>query len=388
MTASPRVLHVITRLTMGGSSENTIGTLTMLGAAGFECVLAVSRRESEAEIVRALEGCACRVVDVPMLSREVSPLGDLAAVVALARLMRRERPAIVHTHTSKAGFVGRLAARLAGIPVVIHQPHGHVFYGYWGRARTALFVRLERLAAHWADRIVTLTERGTVEHLALRIGRREQYVTIPSGVPTADIRARALPAAEARGRLGLAPNAFVIAGVGRFVRVKGFDLLVEALPVVAAAVPSTRVLLIGEGPERGALEARARTLGIAGRLTITGAVGDVPACLAAADVLAAPSRNEGMGRALVEAMALGIPVVGAAVGGIPSVVADGECGELVPAENPAALASALVRLARDPNRRAKLGEAARRHAERFSVAESDRRLVALYRTLLGAKGAG
>ena len=381
-----RVLHVITRLTLGGSSENTLATVVGLASAGYAGALAVGLAESEAAVVDDARRRGCRVVDVPALGREVRPLRDLAALRQLTALMRRERPRIVHTHTSKAGFLGRLAARLARVPAVIHQPHGHVFYGYWGAPRTALYVALERRAARWTDRIVTLTERGTAEHLARGIGRPGQYATVPSGVPTAALRAAAPPRAAARARLGLAPDAYVVAGLGRLVPVKGFDLLVEALPRLAAEVPSARVLLVGDGPERAALEARARALGVAARLHVTGATPEVAAHLAAADVLAAPSRNEGMGRALVEAMALGLPVVATAVGGIPAVVEDGGCGRLVPPGDADALAAALAGLGRDARLRETLGRAAVVRAEAFSSEVALARMHAVYDALARAKG--
>ncbi|OGL25637.1 MAG: hypothetical protein A3G44_03070 [Candidatus Rokubacteria bacterium RIFCSPLOWO2_12_FULL_73_47] len=381
-----RVLHVITRLTLGGSSENTLATVAGLASAGYAGALAVGLAESEAAVVDDARRRGCRVVDVPALGREVRPLRDLAALRQLTALMRRERPRIVHTHTSKAGFLGRLAARLARVPAVIHQPHGHVFYGYWGAPRTALYVALERRAARWTDRIVTLTERGTAEHLARGIGRPGQYATVPSGVPTAALRAAAPPRAAARARLGLAPDAYVVAGLGRLVPVKGFDLLVEALPRLAAEVPSARVLLVGDGPERAALEARARALGVAARLHVTGATPEVAAHLAAADVLAAPSRNEGMGRALVEAMALGLPVVATAVGGIPAVVEDGGCGRLVPPGDADALAAALAGLGRDARLRETLGRAAVVRAEAFSSEVALARMRAVYDALARAKG--
>jgi glycosyltransferase involved in cell wall biosynthesis len=249
-------------------------------------------------------------------------------------------------------------------------------------------VGLERLAAPWADRLVMLTERGIAEHLAQGIGRREQFVVVPSGVPVAAFRAAAPTSDVARAALGLPREAYVVAALGRLVPIKGFDLLVEALPAVAAALPSTRLLIIGDGPLRRAFEARAEALGIASRLTITGARSDVPALLAAADVLVAPSRNEGMGRAIVEAMALGVPVIGAAVGGIPTVIVDGESGRLVEPERPTAIARALIELGVDPILRAKLGEAAAERAMEFSTAVSGARLVALYADLLGGRAAG
>jgi len=320
--------------------------------------------------------------------REVSPARDVAAVLQLYRLFRRERPAIVHTHTSKAGFVGRFAAWLAGVPAVIHQPHGHIFYGYWSRPRTAMFVALERVAAHWTDTMIALTPREIEEHLERGIGRAEQYAVVPSGVPTRALREGAASRAEARARLGLPADAYVVAGVGRFVPIKGFDLLVAALGELVAQVPNAHVVLIGDGVERGALEAQAAALGVTARLHISGAVTDVVGLLPAADVLAAPSRNEGMGRVLVEAMALGLPVVGTRVGGIGDVILDGECGLLVPPEDPGALAAALIELGQDAARRAKLSEGARPRAEDFSITVAAAAMRALYDSLARSRRLG
>ena len=384
-----RVLHVITRLTLGGSSENTVCQVLALQAAGYACTLAVGFDESDAASVDEARGRGCRLIDIPGLGREVVPWRDLRALAALVRLMRRQRVQVVHTHTSKAGFIGRLAGRLAGVPAVIHQPHGHIFYGYYGTRRSAFFATLERVAARWSDRIVMLTERGTEEHLAQGIGHRAQFVVVPSGVPTATVRSSAPSQAVARTRLGVPPQTFVIVGVGRLVHIKGFDLLVAALAGVSTEIPDARLILVGDGPEREALAAKAAALGVGAQLELGGAVSGVAGVvdyLDAADVCAAPSRNEGMGRALVEAMALGLPVVGTAVGGIPAVIGADEAGRLVPPDDVPALTRALLELGRDRALRAKLGEAARARAEQFSSAVADARLLAVYAALAGAKG--
>jgi glycosyltransferase involved in cell wall biosynthesis len=374
---SVRTLHVITRLSLGGSAENTVASMVGLAAAGYDGPLAVGCAASDAASVEEARRRGVTLLDVPTLGREVGPR-DLMALVGVLAVIRRERPAIVHTHTSKAGFIGRLAARLARVPAVIHQPHGHIFYGYYGPARTALYLSLERLAARWADRIITLTERGTEEHLARGIGRPAQYRTVPSGVPTAELRARAPIRAAARTSLGVPADAFVVVGLGRVVPVKGFDVLVRALPKLLATVPTAHVFLVGEGTERAALEAQATALGVRDRFRITGATSDVAPWLAAADALAAPSRNEGMGRALVEAMALGVPVVAAAVGGIPAVVIDGECGRLVEPEDAGALADALIELGLDESLGARLAAVAVRRAEAFSIGVANAAMRAIY----------
>jgi glycosyltransferase involved in cell wall biosynthesis len=377
-------LHVITRLTLGGSAENTVAAMIGLAAAGYAGPLAVGLGASDRASVDDARRRGVMVVDVPGLGREVGPR-DVVALVQLLAVMRRERPAIVHTHTSKAGFLGRLAARLARVPALIHQPHGHIFYGYYGPRRTAFYVTLERLAAGWTDRIVTLTARGTEEHLARGIGRRAQYRTVPSGVPTAELRAQSPGRAAARAALGLPATAFVVGALGRFVAVKGFDLLVDALPALAAAVPSSRVLLVGDGPERIALETQASARGVGARVHVVGATADIARCLAACDVLAAPSRNEGMGRALVEAMALGVPVVASDVGGIPAVVTDGECGRLVPSGDVGALAETLVELGLDAALRDKLAAGAMGRAEAFSSVVAAAAMRAIYDELVREK---
>jgi len=381
------VMHVITRLTVGGSSENTVSMIEELERFGYASTLVLGP-ESEGPTVEDARRRGCRIVELEGLVREVSPARDVAAVLQLYRLFRRARPRIVHTHTSKAGFVGRFAAWLAGVPAVIHQPHGHIFYGYWSRPRTATFVALERIAAQWTDTLVALTPREIEENLERGIGRAAQYAVVPSPVPTQALREAAPSREAARARLGLAPDAYVVAGVGRFVPIKGFDLLVGALAELVARVPDAHVLLIGAGVERGALEAQAAALGVTARLHITGPVSDVIGLLPAADVLAAPSRNEGMGRVLVEAMALGLPVVGTRVGGIADVILDGECGLVVPPEDPGALAEALVELGLDVARRAKLGEGARPRAEAFSTPVAAGAMRALYDALVRSRRLG
>lgn len=380
------VLHLITRLSLGGSAQNTIDSVVALDRAGCRTILAAGSAGAEISLVDQARSRGCRTVLLPALTRAVSPARDLLVLWQVFRLIRREQVALVHTHTSKAGFVGRLAAWLARIPVIVHTPHGHIFYGYYGSALTRVFIALERLAARLTDRMVALTGLEMEEHLERGIGRREQFRVIPSGVDLDAIRLGAPPHETARARLGVDSETRLLVGVGRLEPVKGFQSLVKALPLILSVVPSARLLLVGEGSLRPVLEADARTLGVADRVGIVGVRSDVAAFLAAADLVVVPSLNEGMGRVLVEAMALGRPVVATRVGGIPAVVADGETGALVPPDDPPALALAVSELLKDPGLRQQMGEAGYLRAEQFSLPVMESLLLELYRRLCAEKG--
>lgn len=384
-TSSPSVTlaHVITRLSLGGSARNTMDSAAAAVRAGYRTLLITGPSVGEPDLTDEARRLGCEVLLVPSLRRSVSPFRDLAALWEVRSLLRREKAHIVHTHTSKAGFIGRIAARLAGVPVVIHTPHGHILYGYYGPAGTRLFAFLERVSAPLCDRIVTLTDRGAREHLAQGIGNTAQYVTIPSGVDVDALRERALDKAQARHELGWELDAAIVLGVGRLVPIKGFDLLIRAL---AHLKPAPGLVLVGDGPERERLQSLAAELGVAPRVTFAGAIEDVTPFLCAADVMVVPSRNEGMGRALVEAMALGVPVVGASVGGIPSVIEDGRSGLLVSREDVAGIADAVQRLLARDDLAASLADGARSRAEAFSLPVMERALLELYRVLALDKG--
>jgi glycosyltransferase involved in cell wall biosynthesis len=383
---SATALHFVTRLSLGGPSLNTIDSVAAMDRAGWRTILAVGTVGKEISVLDQARSRGCETVLLPALAREVSPARDLLALWEVLRLIRRERVALVHTHTSKAGFVGRLAAWLARVPIVVHTPHGHIFYGYYGPVATSVFVALERLAARLTDRIIVLTERGVEEHLARGIGRREQFSVIPSGVDLEAVRQRAPAYEAARGRLGVDPETRLVVGLGRLVPVKGFQVLVRALPLILAVVPSARLLLVGDGPLHADLVAEAQALGVGDRLEMAGAQLDPVPFLAAADLVVVPSLNEGMGRVLVEAMALARPVVATRVGGIPAVVVEGETGSLVPPGDPPTLARAVSELLKDHGLRQRMGEAGRRRAEQFSLAVMESRLLDLYRGLCAEKG--
>jgi glycosyltransferase involved in cell wall biosynthesis len=251
-----------------------------------------------------------------------------------------------------------------------------------------VFVSLERRAARWCDRIVTLTDRGREDHLAWGVGEFDQFVTIPSGVPLEPFRKAGIGREAARASLGLPNDAYVLGCVARLVPVKGQVYLLEAAARLVETIPSLRLVLVGGGERREALEARATSGPLEGKVVFTGMVLDPRPALAAMDLFVMPSLNEGQGRAVVEAMAAGLPVVASAVGGLPEVLDGGAAGVLVPPADAEALARVIERLASSPEEAARLSEAGIRRADRYSEATMIDATASLYSELLSGPTGG
>lgn len=380
-----RVAHVITRLSKGGAQENTLHTVRLANRDRFESDLIVGvtgRGETSIEDMAAMAGVPLQ--REPYLVRQPAPLRDAWTLRRLTRRFQEGRYDIVHTHTSKAGFLGRLAADRAGVPIVVHTPHGNIFHGYFPKWMTRLFVWMERHAARRTDRIIELTPGGVEEHLAEGIGHREQYTVIFSGIDTSPFDAAILRRDAVRTQLGVGAGEWLIGGVGRLEPVKGFTYFVDAAKRIAEAAPRARFVLVGDGSRMAALREQARPLG--SRFQFLGLRADVPDLMAAMDLLIVPSVNEGMGRVLLEAGAAGAPVVASRVGGIPDVVDDGETGLLTPPRDVRALAEAALDLLRAPERRYLMGAAARaKIVPEYSLAHMVQRIEALYEELLHEK---
>jgi len=388
-----RVVHVITRFDKGGSAENTFLTLRGLDGRRYEGFLAcgspgrypISPAEERAveENLAALAALGVEVITLPHLVREIRPLSDLRAFVSLLGLFRRLRPVIVHTHTSKAGILGRWAAWLCRVPVIVHTPHGHVFWGYFGPAETRLFILFERLSALVTHRIITLTEQERRDHLRFRIAPAGRFTVIHSGV---DLSRLSPPddetLATVRAGLVIPPHGVIIGTVGRLTGIKGHDTLLEAAARIRAECDDLYLVFIGDGELREDLENRAKGLGLADRVVFTGWRRDVAPLLALFDIFVFPSLNEGMGKAVVEAMAMGKPVVASRIGGIVDLVEDNVNGLLVPPGDPAALAEAVLSLLRDGKRRVAMGKEGLKRAVNLGDRTMVERLGKVYEELL------
>ena len=386
-----RVCHVITRFDKGGSAENTFLSCRDLDKKRYEVWLVhgpslesrmgdAERQATEQNLAAAREA-GVHVVCLPALQRSIAPKRDLEALWALYRLFRQILPFIVHTHTSKAGLLGRWAALLARVPVILHSPHGHVFWGYFGQAATRLFITLERFTARFTQRLVMLTEQEKKDHMKVRIAPEDKFVVIHSGVDFRRFDELPPDPGEIRTSLSLPANAFVIGAVGRLTAIKGHRYLIEAVAALAPRLDNLCCILVGDGELRPDLESLAEHLGIRRRIFFLGWRADVPAIASLFDVFVFPSLNEGMGKALVEAMALGRPVVATAVGGILNLVKDGQNGLLVPPGNAEILAKAIEFLYQDHKLRDRLGQGGRQTAQLYSSERMVRRIEELYGNL-------
>lgn len=381
LSAAPAVLHVITRLDRGGSAEVVLDLVRMLAADGYRVGIVTGLTEDPQEDLDTYSHrYGVPVFRAPRLLRRISPVNDLAVFFRIRSLIRRFRPDIVHTHTSKAGIIGRFAAWSAGVPRIVHTPHGHIFYGYFDSRVTRLFIIAERIAARVTDRIVTLTRKGLEDHLAVGIGEPGRFTVIPSGTGVA--RFTGADGSAVRAEIGCGSGT-VVGWAGRLAPVKDCATFLRAAAVVAAKHPDLCVLVAGDGEERKHLLTLAEELGIGRNVRFIGDRRDMPQVLAAMDVFVLSSRNEGFGRVIVEAMAAGTPVVSTAVGGVIEVIEDGVSGVLVPPGNPGRMAGAVLALLADPPARARFRENGLERAKRFDTRVMVDAYERLYTEVLG-----
>ncbi len=371
-----RVLLAVTRLELGGAQRVVLDTAARLDRGRFAVGLAWGPGElldAEAAAQPALER-----FPLPALVREVAPHKDLAALAGLRRTIRSFAPDVVHTHSSKAGILGRLAARLERVPAVVHTVHG---FGFTPLQRTPVrwaFRAAERAAARWTDHFVTVCEADRRRGIAMGLWQAERSSVIRAGIDLGRFRTAA-DGAAARQRLGIAGSAPVVTQVGNFKPQKAPLDFVRVAAALAPRFAEARFVMVGDGPLRPAAEELARALGVAERLHFGGWWDDVPGLLAATTVSVLTSRHEGLPCSVVESLAAGVPVVATAVDGTPEAVRDGVSGLLAPAGDVAALAEAVARLLADPGLRARMAAAAPVGLEAFDRDLMVRQEEELYR---------
>jgi glycosyltransferase involved in cell wall biosynthesis len=358
-----RVLHVITRMIVGGAQENTLLSAEGLGRMKeYDVVLMTGLdRGREGELLSRARKTT-KVVVVPELGRQINPFSDPIALIKLYRSIRDGKYHIVHTHSSKAGVLGRIAAWAAGTPIIVHTLHSLVFHEYQPWLVNRVLRILKRSCAAVTHHFISVSSVISDKAIAAGIGRREQFTTIFSGMELDWFLKAKVDPAKVRREFGIPENSPVIGKVARLFPLKGHDELMDAAPEIIRHVPNARFFLIGDGILQDHLKSRAAKLGILDNFVFAGLIGRerIPEMIAAMDVVVHTSLREGLARVLPQALAMGKPCVAFDIDGAREVVINGKTGYLVRPFDSAGLAEAVGKILADPELRRRMGDEGRR----------------------------
>lgn len=354
-----KICHLITRMIIGGAQENTLFTCRGLVEKGHEVVLVTgSTSGPEGNLLEQISIPGLRIIEVPHLVRELSLRSDLLAFFALRKFFLQEQFDVVHTHSSKAGFLGRLAAVSAGVPLVFHTIHGQAFHPYQAAWKNCLFITAEKIAARGSTKIFAVAQAMIDQALRANIGRKEQYLVNYSGMDIATFMF-AQRDTELREKLAIPPQALVVGTVARLFELKGYEYLIEAAPEIVQAIPQIHFLIVGDGIYRERYEQMIAKQGLTDHFTFAGLVPpeQIPSYLAQMDILVHLSLREGLPRAVVQALANRKPVVAFPLDGTPEVVLPEKTGLLCKTGDVPEVAQAIIRLATHPEMRQEMGTA-------------------------------
>lgn len=336
-------MRIIARLNIGGPSIHVSNLNRLMDSGRYLSILVTGTEgKHEGSMCDLANGRGLRTVVIPELGREIEPVNDISTILKLYRLMRRERPHIVHTHTAKAGFAGRVAARLAGVPIVFHTFHGHVLKGYFGPLKSRLFVEVERFCAGLSDQVITLSPHLREELVNLGVASRNRITVVPLGLDLSDFANQERCRGEFRAEYGIAAEDRLIGAVGRLVKIKNIPLFLDAAAQVHRIDRHVHFALVGDGEERHVLETHARSLGLNGFVHFVGWRRDLPKIYADLNAVVISSDNEGTPVSLIEAMASSCPVIATRVGGVPDLLEGGRLGQIVAPRDPQAMADAIL----------------------------------------------
>ena len=383
-----KICHVITRMIVGGAQENTL--LSCRGAleAGHDVTLVTGPSPGpEGELLKRVSCPGLKIVECPWLVREIAPLSDLKAILHLKKLFRTERYDVVHTHSSKAGIVGRFAARAAGVPLVVHTIHGLAFHRYEKFWKNLLYIACERAAAPCGKRIYAVAQAMIDQSLAAGVGSPDQYKVVYSGMEL-DRFLHAKPDPVLRKKLGIPEDAVVLATLARLFPLKGYEQFLPVAVKLAKELPQIHCLIIGNGTMMEEIREFIRKEGVESRFSFAGLVapGEVGNYLALASVLVHFSLREGLPRAAVQALASGKPVIAYALDGTPEVVIPGKTGYLLKPGDRAGVEAAIRELVANPVLAAELGANGRKLVEsRFGWKTMSDTLLKDYAECLAAK---
>jgi len=385
-----KIAHLITRLIIGGAQENTVLTCEGLQARGHEVTLITGPETGpEGSLLEEVRSAGFQVVVVDELRRSIHPWQDARALGRLTALLRRLSPDLAHTHSSKAGILGRLAAARAGVPLIVHTIHGMSFNRTQSWPVRQTYRMLERLAARHTHRILTVADAMTAQAVEAGIAPPDRFTTVYSGMRTDWFDPSACDRSAIRARWGFQDHHVVVGTVARLFRNKGYEQLIPAMEQAAGQNPDLRFVWVGDGARRRQYEQDLERLGLHDRVRLTGLIPprEVAAVLAGIDLLVHASQWEGLPRAAVQALLMGRPVVSFAIDGAPEVVRPGQTGLLVPLHDRQGLARAILELAADPGLRERMGRAGRQLClRRFDAGVMVEAIERVYLELAAARG--
>lgn len=370
----------------GGAQNFALSIYELLGRKKYEVTFVCGPSIGpEGDCLPQLNSKGLDHTIIPSLTRDIHPIKDLKALFEICTLIRKIKPTIVHTHTSKAGVLGRIAAKILRVPVIIHQPHGLALGEAWEVLDTPrnhfirkLLITLEKILAKFTDRFIAYTEIEVEEHLHYGIGKREQFVAIPYGLDLSCFCDK-LNNVSGKSPKNRSP---IIGSVGRLVTSKGYQYLIEAMALVKQQFPDIKLFVVGGGPLKNELESSVKKLGLTDNIQFLGVKDDIPQFLSSIDIFVLPTLYESFGIVLIEAHACKKPVVVSDVGSISAVIKDRETGLLVPPRNPHAIAEAIIRLLRDEELYKKLCEAGFESVKRnYRIEKTMEKIEELYDSL-------
>jgi glycosyltransferase involved in cell wall biosynthesis len=360
-----RIVHVITRLIVGGAQENTLLSCEGQHDLGHDVTLITGPSLGpEGSLMERAQRYGYHVEVVDEMRRSVLPMKDFRTYHRLVKRFRELKPDVVHTHSSKAGIVGRWAADRAKVPAIVHTIHGLAFTASTSRLVNNVYKMLERQAAPLTHKIVCVADAMRDQSLAANIGTRDQYVTVHSGMETGPFINPPVPRDQMRRQLGIEPQHVVVGTIARLFHLKGHDDLLDLAPDLCRRFPNLRFLWVGDGLLRPAFERRIAEMNLKDRFILTGLVppSRVPELTNAMDILVHPSRREGLARAIPQGQLARCPVIAYDIDGNREGLVEGETGYALPPFDQKRLAVKLAMLLEDEPKRRAMGEAGRAFA--------------------------
>jgi len=378
------VLHIITNLPVGGAQDNTLLTVEQLNRKKFNITLMCGLHGEWVERAKAIQDID--LIFIKELVRPISLIKDLIALNRIYRIFKEKKFDIVHTHSSKPGVLGRIAAKLTGIPIVVHTIHGFPFHDFMNPITKSIFITIEKLLAKITDKLITVSKLNLEKACKLKFADRERFQNIYSGI---DFKKFDIPldVVAKKKELGIVNGQPIVGMVGRLSKQKAPLDFVRSTPKILDKHPNVKFLLVGDGELKAQTLSLAKELGVSQNIEVLGFRKDIPELLSIFDIYVLTSHWEGLGRALTEAMYTGRPVIATNVEGVPELVKDRETGLLVEPNDIEAISQAVISLLDNRSDALKYGAAAAKQVcEKFEATAMIRQIESLYQELLTTKG--